>query len=123
MSVNPKNAGQGDRVTLTVKPDPGHVLETLTVLDSKGKALPLTDKGGGMFTFTMPNGQVEVKVVFAAEVKAASFRDVPVDAYYYDAVKWAAEKGITTGQADGLFGSDRSCTRAQISTFLYRYMK
>ena len=120
VSVNPKNAGQGDRVTLTVKPDPGHVLETLTVLDSKGKALPLTDKGGGMFTFTMPNGQVEVKAVFAAEVKTASFRDVPVDAYYYDAVKWAAEKGITTGQADGLFGSDRSCTRAQIVTFLYR---
>lgn len=120
VSVNPKNAGQGDRVTLTVKPDPGHVLETLTVLDSKGKALPLTDKGGGMFTFTMPNGQVEVKAVFAAEVKTASFRDVPVYAYYYDAVKWAAEKGITTGQADGLFGSDRSCTRAQIITFLWR---
>lgn len=120
VSVNPKNAGQGDRVTLTVKPDPGHVLETLTVLDSKGKALPLTDKGGGMFTFTMPNGQVEVKAVFAAEVKTASFRDVPVDAYYYDAVKWAAEKGITTGQADGLFGSDQSCTRAQIITFLWR---
>ena len=120
VSVNPKNAGQGDRVTLTVKPDPGHVLETLTVLDSKGKALPLTDKGGGMFTFTMPNGQVEVKAVFAAEVKTASFRDVSVDAYYYDAVKWAAEKGITTGQADGLFGSDRSCTRAQIITFLWR---
>ena len=120
VSVNPKNAGQGDRVTLTVKPDPGHVLETLTVLDSKGKALPLTDKGGGKFTFTMPAGRVEVKAVFAAEVKTASFRDVPVDAYYYDAVKWAAEKGITTGQADGLFGSDRSCTRAQIITFLWR---
>ena len=120
VSVNPKNAGQGDRVTLTVKPDPGHVLETLTVLDGKGKALPLTDKGGGMFTFTMPNGQVEVKAVFAAEVKTAPFRDVPVDAYYYDAVKWAAEKGITTGQANGLFGSDRSCTRAQIITFLWR---
>ena len=120
VSVNPKNAGQGDRVTLTVKPNPGHVLETLTVLDSKGKALPLTDKGGGMFTFTMPNGQVEVKAVFAAEVKTAPFRDVPTDAYYYDAVKWAAEKGITTGQANGLFGSDQSCTRAQIITFLWR---
>lgn len=120
VSVNTKNARQGDCVTLTVKPDSGHVLETLTVLDSKGKALSLTDKGGGMFTFTMPNGQVEVKAVFAAEVKTAPFRDVPVDAYYYDAVKWAAEKGITTGQANGLFGSDRSCTRAQIITFLWR---
>ena len=120
VSVNPKNAGQGDRVTLTVKPDPGHVLETLTVLDSKGRELALMNQGGGKFTFTMPNGQVEVRAVFAAEVKTAPFRDVPADAYYYDAVKWAAEKGITTGQANGLFGSDQSCTRAQIITFLWR---
>lgn len=120
LSANPKNAGQGDRVTLTVKPDPGHVLETLTVLDSKGRELALTNQGGGKFTFTMPAGRVEVRAVFAAEVKTAPFRDVPVDAYYYDAVKWAAEKGITTGQADGLFGSDQSCTRAQIITFLWR---
>lgn len=120
LSANPKNAGQGDRVTLTVKPDPGHVLETLTVLDSKGRELALTNQGGGKFTFTMPAGRVEVRAVFAAEVKTAPFRDVPVDAYYYDAVKWAAEKGITTGQADGLLGSDQSCTRAQIITFLWR---
>ena len=120
VSVNPKNAGQGDRVTLTVKPNPGHVLETLTVLDSKGKALPLTDKGGGMFTFTMPNGQVEVKAVFAAEVKTAPFRDVPTDAYYYEAVKWAQKKGITGGIGNDLFGPYQPCTRAQIVTFLWR---
>ena len=107
VSVNPKNAGQGDRVTLTVKPNPGHVLETLTVLDSKGKALPLTDKGGGMFTFTMPNGQVEVKAVFAAEVKTAPFRDVPTDAYYYEAVKWA-HGGFSCGE---LRNGDGGCFR------------
>lgn len=120
VSVNTKNARQGDRVTLTAKADPGYVLETLTVLDSKGRELALTNQGGGKFTFTMPAGRVEVRAVFAAEVKTAPFRDVPVDAYYYDAVKWAAEKGITTGQANGLFGSDQSCTRAQIITFLWR---
>ena len=120
VSVNTKNARQGDRVTLTAKADPGYVLETLTVLDSKGRELALMNQGGGKFTFTMPNGQVEVRAVFAAEVKTAPFRDVPADAYYYDAVKWAAEKGITTGQANGLFGSDQSCTRAQIITFLWR---
>ena len=120
VSVNTKNARQGDRVTLTAKADPGYVLETLTVLDSKGRELALTNQGGGKFTFTMPAGRVEVKAVFAAEVKTAPFRDVPTDAYYYDAVKWAAEKGITTGQANGLFGSDQSCTRAQIITFLWR---
>lgn len=120
VSVNTKNARQGDHVTLTAKADPGYVLETLTVLDSKGRELALTNQGGGKFTFTMPAGRVEVRAVFAAEVKTAPFRDVPVDAYYYDAVKWAAEKGITTGQANGLFGSDQSCTRAQIITFLWR---
>ena len=120
VSVNTKNARQGDHVTLTAKADPGYVLETLTVLDSKGRELALTNQGGGKFTFTMPAGRVEVRAVFAAEVKTAPFRDVPTDAYYYDAVKWAAEKGITTGQANGLFGSDQSCTRAQIITFLWR---
>lgn len=120
VSVNTKNARQGDRVTLTAKADPGYVLETLTVLDSKGRELALTNQVGGKFTFTMPAGRVEVRAVFAAEVKTAPFRDVPTDAYYYDAVKWAAEKGITTGQANGLFGSDQSCTRAQIITFLWR---
>ena len=120
VSVSPKNAGQGDRVTVTVKPDEGYELGSLTITDSKGNELPLTDQGDGKFTFIMPAGKVEVKATFTEEVKISPFRDVPTDAYYYEAVKWAQKKGITGGIGDGLFGPNQPCTRAQIVTFLWR---
>ncbi len=120
VSVSPKNASQGDRVTVTVKPDEGYELDSLKVLDKNGKELELTDKGDGKFTFIMPAGKVEVKAVFVEEVKVSPFQDVPIDAYYYDAVKWAQKKGITGGIGDGLFGPNQPCTRAQIVTFLWR---
>ena len=120
VSVSPKNAGQGDRVTVTVKPDEGYELDSLTITDSKGNELPLTDQGDGKFTFIMPAGKVEVKATFTEEVKISPFRDVPTDAYYYEAVKWAQKKGITGGIGDGLFGPNQPCTRAQIVTFLWR---
>lgn len=120
VSVSPKNASQGDRVTVTVKPDAGYELDSLKVLDKDGKELELTDKGDGRFTFIMPAGRVEVKAAFTEEVKISPFRDVPTDAYYYEAVKWAQKKGITGGIGDGLFGPNQPCTRAQIVTFLWR---
>ena len=120
VSVSPKNASQGDRVTVTVKPDAGYELDSLKVFDKNGKELALTDKGDGRFTFIMPAGRVEVKAAFTEEVKISPFRDVPTDAYYYEAVKWAQKKGITGGIGDGLFGPNQPCTRAQIVTFLWR---
>ena len=120
VSVSPKNASQGDRVTVTVKPDTGYELDSLKVLDKNGKELALTDKGDGKFTFIMPAGRVEVKATFTEEAKISPFRDVPTDAYYYEAVKWAQKKGITGGIGDGLFGPNQPCTRAQIVTFLWR---
>lgn len=120
VSVSPKNASQGDRVTVTVKPDAGYELDSLKVLDKNGKELELTDKGDGRFTFIMPAGRVEVKAAFTEELKISPFRDVPTDAYYYEAVKWAQKKGITGGIGDGLFGPNQPCTRAQIVTFLWR---
>ena len=120
VSVSPKNASQGDRVTVTTEPDEGYELDSLKVLDKNGKELELTDKGDGRFTFIMPAGRVEVKAAFTEEAKISPFRDVPTDAYYYEAVKWAQKKGITGGIGDGLFGPNQPCTRAQIVTFLWR---
>lgn len=120
VSVSPKNASQGDRVTVTVKPDAGYELDSLKVLDKNGKELELTDKGDGRFTFIMPAGKVEVKAAFTEELKISPFRDVPTDAYYYEAVKWAQKKGITGGIGNDLFGPYQPCTRAQIVTFLWR---
>ena len=121
VTVSPKNASKGSTVTVTVKPDSGYVLETLTVVDQNGSKIKLTDKGDGKYTFTMPSGKVEVKAAFMEDNSVLNFfYDVPNDAYYYEAVKWAVDKGITGGVGDNLFGAEQSCTRSQIVTFLWR---
>ena len=121
LSLSDTTARRGDTVTVTVKPDKGYTLETLTVTDSRGSALTLTDKGGGKFAFTMPSGSVTVNATFMEDNSILNFFvDVPASAYYYDAVKWAAEQGITGGTDENHFSPDASCTRAQIVTFLWR---
>ena len=121
VTVSPKNASKGDTVTVTVKPDSGYVLETISVTDKNGNDLKLTDKGGGKYTFTMPASKVEVKVTFMEDNSVLNFfYDVPNDAYYYEAVKWAVENGITGGVGNSLFAPNQPCTRAQIVTFLWR---
>ena len=119
ITVSPKSASKGDTVTITVKPDNGYELDTLKVLDKNGDKVKLTEKNG-KYTFTMPTGKVTVKGSFVEEAPVQIFKDVPVDAYYYEAVKWAAEKGITGGVGNGLFAPNQPCTRAQIVTFLWR---
>ena len=121
VTVSPKNASKGDRVTVTVKPDSGYVLETLTVTDKNGNELTLKDKGNGKYTFTMPAGKVEVKATFMEDNSMLNFfYDVPNNAYFYEAVKWAVKNGITTGVGNNLFAPEQPCTRAQIVTFLWR---
>ena len=121
VTVSPKSASKGDTVTVTVKPDSGYVLETLTVTDKNGNELTLKDKGNGKYTFTMPAGKVEVKATFMEDNSVLNFfYDVPNDAYFYEAVKWAVKNGITTGVGNNLFAPEQPCTRAQIVTFLWR---
>ena len=120
VTVNPKSASKGSTVTITAKPDSGYQLDDLTVTDKNGKELKLTDKGNGKYTFTMPASKVEVNATFVKEVEISPFSDVSTSAYYYEAVKWAQEKGITGGIGNGLFGPNQPCTRAQIVTFLWR---
>ena len=120
VTVSPKNAKKGTTVTITVTPDKGYTLETLTVLDKDGKEIQLTKKNDIQYTFTMPAGKVEIKATFVKEAEVSPFSDVSTTAYSYEAVKWAREKGITGGIGNGLFGPNQPCTRAQIVTFLWR---
>ena len=121
IAVSPKNASAGSTVTITVKPDSGYVLETISVTDKNGNDLKLTDKSNGKYTFTMPTSKVEIKVTFMEDNSVLNFfYDVPNDAYYYEAVKWAAENGITGGVGNSLFAPNQPCTRGQIVTFLWR---
>ena len=119
VTVSSKTTSKGSTVTLAVNPDKGYVLDTLTVLDSKGNEIPLTEKNG-KYTFTMPAGKVTVQASFAEEAPADLFLDVPASAYYSEAVRWAAEQGITGGVGNDLFAPEQPCTRAQIVTFLWR---
>ena len=119
MTVNPSTASKGETVTITTKPSEGYELGSIEVLDKNGDALKLKDLGSGKFSFVMPDGKVSVKAEFV-KTAPTSFVDVPANAYFADAVKWAVDKGITNGLSDTMFGPYASCTRAQIVTFLWR---
>ena len=180
--VSPSRASRGTTVTITVTPDEGYELESLTVLDSRDNESTLTDKGDGKYTFTMPAGRVTVEASFAEIAPeplpfgdvddgdwfadavrfvyengmmngvsetdfaphattsrsmivtilyrlegepvvdyAMDFTDVAGDAYYAEAVRWAASEGIVGGYGGGLFGSDDAVTREQLAVILYRY--
>ena len=119
VTASHKSAAKGTTITLTVDPDKGYLLDTLTVLDGKDKELKLTDKGDGKFTFTMPDSKVTVEATFKTAGNNP-FTDVPAGAYYEDAVVWAVGKNITTGMSATTFDPNGSCTRAQIVTFLWR---
>ena len=180
--VSPSRASRGTTVTITVTPDEGYELESLTVLDSRDNEITLTDKGDGKYTFTMPAGRVTVEASFAEIAPeplpfgdmddgdwfagavrfvyengmmngvsetdfaphattsrsmivtilyrlegepvvdyAMDFTDVAGDAYYAEAVRWAASEGIVGGYGGGLFGSEDAVTREQLAVILYRY--
>ena len=121
VTANRRSAPAGATVTITIAPDSGYVLENISVTDKNGNDLKLTDKGNGKYTFTMPTSKVEIKVTFMEDNSVLNFfYDVPNDAYYYEAVKWAAENGITGGVGNSLFAPNQPCNRAQIVTFLWR---
>ena len=118
VTASHKSAAKGTTVTLTVAPDKGYVLDTLTVLDGKDKEIKLTEKNG-KYTFTMPDSKVTVEAMFKAAGNNP-FTDVPAGSYYEDAVIWAVDKGITTGTSATTFNPNGICTRAQAVTFLWR---
>ena len=121
VTASHKTASKGTTVTLTVDPDKGYVLDTLTVLDGKDKEIKLTEKNG-KYTFTMPASKVTVEATFKASAPTGKnpFIDVPAGSYYEDAVVWAVEKGITSGTSAVTFDPNGICTRAQAVTFLWR---
>ena len=123
VKVSPTRASKGSTVTITVTPDEGYELDKLIVTDKNGDKVKLTDKGDGKYTFKMPSSKVTVEATFAeigTEPETPVFTDVPTSAYYYDAVLWAVENGVTEGTSATTFSPDMSCTRAQMVTFLWR---
>lgn len=130
VTVSSKNAVKGSAVTVTVKPDPGYVLDKLTVTDSSGKALVLTDKGSGEYTFTMPAGKVNIQAEFKEEETGTttptdtpsyeSFGDLTSDAWYHDGVKYVLDNGLMKGVGDGIFSPNATTSRSMVATILWR---
>lgn len=120
VSVSPKRADKGDTVTITVDPDKGYEVDEVIVTNKDGDSIRVRDRGDGEYTFTMPDSKVTVEVTFVEASGELSFVDVAKSDYYYDAVKWAVDNGVTTGVTDTIFAPGNPCTRAQTVTFLWR---
>ena len=120
VNISSTSAKRGSVVTITVTPDAGYVLDKLTVTDKDGKELSLTKKSDTEYTFVMPAGKVEITPSFVKQTPSQAFVDVKTGDYFYDAVLWAVEKGITNGTSAETFSPEDPCTRAQIVTFLWR---
>ena len=123
VTVSPSRASYGDTVTITVEPDEGYELDELIVTDSDGDEIDVERVSATRYTFEMPRSRVTVEATFVEiteDPDLLTFTDVPESAYYYDAVYWAVENGVTNGTSASTFSPNASCTRAQMVTFLWR---
>lgn len=124
VSISPKSAAKGTKVTLTIQPDNSYKLEELAVIDSKGNKLELTDKGNDKYTFIMPAGSVKVEANFTALETSGipwvnPFADVAESAWYYSAVRFVNKNALMGGYGNGLFGVNDNLSRAQLAQVLY----
>ena len=109
----------GEEYTITL--DPASIVATVPVEPSKSSSSSGGSHSGGSHSGgSSSSGTVKEDVPATPTTPTVSFNDVPASAYYFDAVKWAQEKGVTNGKSNGLFGSNDPCTRGQIVTFLWR---
>ena len=133
VTSNRTNASNGSTVTLTVTPDSGYVLDTLTVTDSRGNEIKLTAQGGGKYTFTMPSRAVTVKASFVplpddtqkpcdggADCPSRGFSDLgSVGTWYHEAVDYVLRNGLMNGYSNGTFGPNDNLSRAQFAQILF----
>ena len=117
VTVSPTRASRGRTVTITATPDLGFTLESLTVLDSRGLPLELTNKGNGKYTFTMPSSRVTVEATFTPA--PLPFEDVTPDAWYESAVRYAYFHNIMEGMSETEFAPATALTRAMAAQILY----
>lgn len=117
VTVSPSRASSGRTVTITAAPDTGFALESLTVLDSRGNEIALTDKGDGKYTFTMPASRVTVEASFTPA--PLPFEDVAPGAWYEEAVRYAYFHNIMEGMSETEFAPATALTRAMAAQILY----
>ncbi len=109
----------GTTVTVTAEPNEGYKVASVKVENEKTGESVYVKANGSEYSFTMPEAGATVTVTFA-KIGDYPFTDVPEDKYYYDAVLWAVDNGVTTGKTATTFDPNGACTRAQVVTFLWR---
>ena len=117
VSVSPSRASSGQTVTITVTPDEGYKVGSVTVKRPNGSTVPVTGQGNGKYTFTMPSGGIAVDVTFIPE--DWPFVDVTEDKWYYDAVAYVYQQGIMVGMSETTFEPNTTVNRAQVVQMLY----
>lgn len=125
VTVSLKNAAKGTTVTITIKPDDGYQLDTVTVADNKGNTVKTTDKGDGKYTFPMPAGKVTITPTFTKTADSTpssdGYIDVASSAWYHDAVDYVTEKGLMSSTGGSRFSPNVSTTRGMLMTVLARH--
>ncbi len=123
VTASPSDPKKGDTVTITVRPDSGYELATLTVRRSGGGAIATTKVSDTEYTFTMPAGNVIIEATFRIKTEtpaAPSFPDVPVGYTFYGDITWAASRGYMAGYGDGTFRPTANTTRQALWMVLGR---
>lgn len=122
LTADKQTAQEGERVTVTVKPNQGYACQSVTAA-AAGKTLRATRQTNGTYTFSMPAGDVTLTAVFQKEEQLSvtpTFSDVKPTDWFYDSVLYAAQHGLMNGTGDGKFSPTLSTSRGMIVTILYR---
>ena len=117
VSANLSNASEGSTIRLTVEPDEGYELGSLTVTGPDGR-VEVTRVNASTYRFTMPDGDVTVRATFVSE--GLPFTDVSTSAWYYDAVSYVYANGLMDGVSSTQFNPDGTMTRAMVWAILAR---
>ena len=125
VEVSPKNPDAGDKVTVYPKPQAGKEVRSISVTDKDGNKVEVHKNEKGEFEFTMPQGDVEVNVVFGCDggdlCETHKFADIDASQWYHDPIDWALEKGYLRGyEGTNLMGPSDTTSRAQFVAMLAR---
>ena len=118
-------ASRGTRVTLTVEPDEGYILDELVVTDANGDELNLTRKSSSQYTFTMPRSRVTVEASFVEgeepdhDCPSEDYDDLSTSTWYHNAVDYVLSEGMMSGVSRYEFAPDDTLTRAMVVQILW----
>ena len=120
VKTTPTRASKGTLVTITVTPDTGYEVASLSVVDEDGNEVEVEDKGNGKYTFTMPASEVSVNVTFAEIVDDMPFVDGAENDWFYDSVRYVYDNGLMEGTSATTFAPTLTTTRSMVTTILWR---